>query len=86
MCLKCLVIVPLSILFLSQVKDIPCERKDLFHFWNEKKLTYKKMSSISSSECVPQDVPNTTTLLSNTLWPKLNFHVHNRFVVIIFLW
>jgi hypothetical protein len=41
-----------SILFLLQVKDIPCECKDIFHYWNEKKITYKKMSSISSSQRV----------------------------------
>jgi hypothetical protein len=34
----------------------------------------------SSSQCVPQHVPNIITLLSHMLWPKLNFHIYNYFI------
>ncbi len=30
----------------------------------------------SNSQCVPQDIPNNTTLLSHMLWPNLNYHVY----------
>jgi len=29
-----------------------------------------------SFKCVSQNVPNSTTLLSNSLWLKLNFHIY----------
>jgi len=30
----------------------------------------------SNSQCIPQDIPNNTTILPRLLWSKLNFHVY----------
>jgi hypothetical protein len=40
----------------------------------------------SSSQWVPQHVPNITTLLSHMLWQKLNFHTHIHTYISNLLW